>query len=300
MDIAFSLHNVVQVAKNTLQATLIPCEWGPCPAKLNSRETFLEHLQYHTAEEVQHETFQCRLMKCSGRLHASEYDLQQHVLLSHLSRMNLPCPVYGCSSVFGRHIQLVDHVREMHHDLLGHTSTLGSQSSHLKPARDPIPLPPRKPPSLPGANMPSFLAFALPVKPSRRGHRDISLSLSQTSHKRTRLGEPARHDNPMDIESEPCENLRTLTKLEMLRELTVRRQKLPDSATQLSRPQYLTLPPIREMPPQARVGYPAFEARFKELENAGLIDGTGEWAEEEDDDDDSAPSNNLPHPRSHV
>ncbi|KAL6298650.1 hypothetical protein BKA93DRAFT_931974 [Sparassis latifolia] len=62
-------------------------------------------------------------------------------------------------------------------------------------------------------------------------------------------------------------------------------KKPPEPALQLSRPQYISDPPIPEVPPPLSMSYKAFFAKFKEMEKAGVVDGMGEWPESDEDED---------------
>ncbi|PIL25093.1 hypothetical protein GSI_12982 [Ganoderma sinense ZZ0214-1] len=58
------------------------------------------------------------------------------------------------------------------------------------------------------------------------------------------------------------------------------RMKPPESWKQMSRPQQVIHPPVPEKPPRPSIGYDAFAVRFERLQQAGLMDGTGDWPEE--------------------
>jgi hypothetical protein len=46
---------------------------------------------------LQEGQYQCRYLRCAGRLHATKEALKAHVDLSHLSRFTISCPVRGMS-----------------------------------------------------------------------------------------------------------------------------------------------------------------------------------------------------------
>ena len=64
------------------------------------------------------------------------------------------------------------------------------------------------------------------------------------------------------------------------------RPSQPESWKQISRPQQVIHPAMPEKPPRPSIGYDAFAARFERLEQAGLMDGTGNWLEEGWDEED--------------
>ena len=57
-------------------------------------------------------------------------------------------------------------------------------------------------------------------------------------------------------------------------------QKPSEPSLQLSRPQQMIVPSVLEREPPVSIGFEAFAARYTELEQAGLIDGSGQWPQE--------------------
>jgi hypothetical protein len=61
--------------------------------------SFTHHLPYFAyllfLQEGQQ--YQCRYLRCAGRVHATKEALKAHVDLSHLSRLAISCPVRGMS-----------------------------------------------------------------------------------------------------------------------------------------------------------------------------------------------------------
>ncbi|KAF8635545.1 hypothetical protein AX17_003928 [Amanita inopinata Kibby_2008] len=131
MSVTLSQNEVLELAKHTIVP--LQCEWRIhggqlCTATLGSWHLLRKHLFIHCKHQASEETDQvCKLARCNMPLHGSLRALQEHVELSHMSRVALPCPVYGCASgSLMRSSQLSNHFNEYHLEIQGKTIQLPS------------------------------------------------------------------------------------------------------------------------------------------------------------------------------
>lgn len=180
---------------------------------------------------------------------------------------------------FTNHTALPSHFSSAHRNLLGNSIIL--ETGLLKRVRAPRNAPPTQlsslPPKLPPFPVPTQAVLTPPV--ARACQRGLSQAPTASQVRRNfnkMRGEGViGEDDDEDIPFAPLGELKT----DGMKEFTdfIFRRKPPEDIPPLSRPPRLTIPPIPEKVPPAGVGFSAFEERFKELEKAGLIDGTGDW-----------------------
>ncbi|KAH8113812.1 hypothetical protein DFH11DRAFT_276159 [Phellopilus nigrolimitatus] len=123
---------IVTLSKETLH--VYQCDWGACPTRLNSWQTYKTHIALHCKYSKEH---QCGWKKCAFPAHSSREALTVHIELSHLSRLPLPCPIKDCVFVSPRHQLLCGHLLEVHHQVayqwMERSSDVLHQSSYLQP-----------------------------------------------------------------------------------------------------------------------------------------------------------------------
>lgn len=132
--------STVQLSNGTIadvvQDILFPlqCEWKmpngcPCGIILSSYQLLKKHLSMHCNKGKTHNTsnWLCKLPKCNMPVHSSSKALNQHVQLSHMSRILLPCPFASCTNTPNMRItQLPNHFDDEHDELDGKTVTIPS------------------------------------------------------------------------------------------------------------------------------------------------------------------------------
>ncbi|KAI1793569.1 hypothetical protein LXA43DRAFT_1001334 [Ganoderma leucocontextum] len=284
IPIPLTAEYAMDVAKEVVQSTpQILCEWSRCHTELNSWKSLQEHLHQHCQQQGLSSSSQgpweCKINRCAGRYHTTLADLQQHIDLSHLSRLNLPCPVMGCAKTFRSGSGLPEHLRVAHSDVLHPNHASGSNS--IRPLRRPCP--PRRGDliALPSHPVPVYMLLCSTVRPAPRGKTPTASQASRRRWRRMDTQAAAARDDDEDELAIPLADLPPidLRGCPVVRDYIVR-PKLPESWKQTSRPQQVIQPPVPEKPPRPSIGYDAFAARFERLEQAGLMDGTGMWPEE--------------------
>ncbi|KAI0094750.1 hypothetical protein BDY19DRAFT_914414 [Irpex rosettiformis] len=139
--------DVLALAKHTLKQ--IPCEWQNCPGPsvLNSWNSFEQHVKqhcYNACDDLDRHV--CQYRSCSGRFHTSQAELVIHVLNSHCTRIQMPCPFSNCRWTFYRASQLDSHLEDEHSEnynnekgiLQIHASALKPSSRPFRPSPPPI------------------------------------------------------------------------------------------------------------------------------------------------------------------
>ncbi|KDQ61597.1 hypothetical protein JAAARDRAFT_31059 [Jaapia argillacea MUCL 33604] len=276
-SIVLSADKIIAHAKDVL--TPLKCEWDACSSLLSSWMLLQKHLHVHPCQKGQ--VYECRISRCAGRHHKTSHDFRSHIDMSHMSRINLPCPALGCSETFGKHIQILTHFDDAHSNLLRiHIDP----STTLKPTWRPFqpqPNPPRLLPQAPVASWElwSHVTAANTVHP-------VS-SARPLGRKWSRLDVRDDDDEPESIPMDDFPKLSDEVRNQFnRRELHafVLRCKQPEPWNQLlSRPQRWVEGPHRvqedeELP--LSEGYEGFSLRYDELEVKELIDGSGEWPTE--------------------
>ncbi|KAH9939146.1 hypothetical protein B0H21DRAFT_49943 [Amylocystis lapponica] len=256
--VVVSPENAINVAKEVIQSSL-SCEWGDrCKVCLNSWQALQEHLcLVHLQRARERCSYECYFSKCAARNQGTIEDLEQHVELSHLSRVVIPCPIEGCSELFGRHAQLPGHIKEEHINLQSSTSTSCVRSNNLraKPLRRPSPRTRASETIL--QPLPSqartYTILSLPVSRARKRPAPAPTP-SQVARKWSKLSVQDPDDDADDAEdAQPFPDLRILSGLSLdtqFSDFTIRR-KPPEPAEQLSRPQPLWSPRSPASPRQS-------------------------------------------------
>lgn len=273
-----SSDGIINLARDTLQPALFSCEWIRCNAELNSWNMLKQHLQIHCAEPTEQGIYKCQFPLCAGRDHASQHGLLQHIQLSHLSRTSVSCPIIGCSEHFMRSQSLLpEHIRNEHTILFeGHLDQV-----NLKQLRKPITPSPHHLSNLPPSDMDFYQMLFLPVSRAHWSKTQKQPSSSQTTHRWVKIGgRQGSVEEQMDVDQQHFDlNLRSNTNLIDLPQLSeyILRSKPEEPMKQLSRPQYIISPPLREKTPPPSTGYHALQAQFEELERAGLVGSATGW-----------------------
>ena len=186
---------------------------------------------------------------------------------------------------FSNHAALPMHFSSVHSDLLNNPAIL--KTGILKRVQTPRHAPPTQlsnlPPDLPHNSVLMHTILTPPVARARQQGPSQAPTASQVRRNFNKMrGEGFIVDD--EDEEIPFPALPKL-KPEGLQVFTdfVFRRKPPEEIPPLSRPPRLAIPPIPEKTPPVSMGYGAFEEKYKELEKAGLLDGTGEWPDEDED-----------------
>ena len=196
-------------------------------------------------------------------------------------------PELDCPMLFANHASLSTHFSGVHAGLLNNRAV--HKAGLLKRVRTPQRVSPSRlshlPPELPLTPVLTHTILTPPVARARR--RDSELSPAPTASQVRRNFNKMRGEGFI-VEDEEDEEIPfpplPVVKTKGRKEFTdfLFRRKPPEDIPPLSRPPRLVIPPIPEKIPPASVGFGVFEERFRELEKAGLIDGTGEWPDEDD------------------
>ncbi|KZT27747.1 hypothetical protein NEOLEDRAFT_1167861 [Neolentinus lepideus HHB14362 ss-1] len=280
------------LAKSTVKP--IKCEWDGCPATLNCWYLLHQHIdKQHCTRKSKNKagSYECRFPRCTARSHGSTRDLLRHLESNHTSRYPLPCPIQGCEETFARQNYIPVHFRNNHAQLENMEATLYSPilKSTWLPLH-PRPIKPLQPIPHIEIDHERLLAPTVISTPQKAGQQPGTASkpLSRTwSHLSVPDEKEKFTNSDEEPESMPFEdflNLRIPTEEDdpefELPEFIVRRKPPEQSVRQLS-----VLPPLLNFAagcPElehtpASIGFDAFQARYDELEKAGLISGTGVW-----------------------
>ncbi|KAI0666762.1 hypothetical protein C8Q78DRAFT_1056792 [Trametes maxima] len=285
-----SPEDIIDVAKDVIHSTPISCIWSHCPVQLNSWRTLQEHLYKHCQKQEssssQQYPYQCLIPRCSARYHTGLHDIQSHIMLSHLSRVLMPCPVQECPCTFLKNASAVpDHISSVHGDLCSRKLLLA-----LRPRWRPYPptLNALKP--LPASLVPAHIFATHPVLPARL-QRGTTPAGSQAGRKRWKrmhtVQEAPREEEESSV---PLGDLAPFD-AQRLPELLYVWRKPPEPVLQQSRPQHMVVPPREEKEAPVSIGYAAFAARFGELERAGIVQG--EEARPKEDKDGAHPQKHM-------
>lgn len=189
---------------------------------------------------------------------------------------------------FSNHAALPIHFSSVHSDLLNNHAIL--KTGILKRVRTPRSAPPtllsNLPPEMPLLPVPTQTVLMPPVARARQRERSSQApTASQVRRNFNKMRGEGFIGDDDDEETIPFPTLAAL-RTEGMQEFTdfIMRSKPPEDIPPLSRPPRLTIPPVPEKVLPATMGFPAFKERFREMEKAGLIDGTGEWPEDSEDD----------------
>ncbi|RDX48247.1 hypothetical protein OH76DRAFT_1352794 [Lentinus brumalis] len=294
LELVLSPERAVQVASEAIRPTR--CEWRGCPAELNSWIALQKHLHHH-CQQVEASSsqapFHCQCERCAVRLHDSLSSLLQHITFSHMSRVPLPCPVEGCSEAFTYKqapTAIPAHLRTDHR----FGGSFPTRLPPLRQSRTPKKPPRRALPPLPHDPVPLYTLLLPPVreKPRRAGS-----TASQTARRgrwkrmSSRAAPPSEASDTDEPESMPFADLDPQASTSYYSSPQneclewVAYKAPPEPALQISRPQPMIIPPVREKPPAPSIGYVAFAEKFAQLELAGIIDGTGQWPQDDSERD---------------
>ncbi|KZS99534.1 uncharacterized protein LAESUDRAFT_709692 [Laetiporus sulphureus 93-53] len=279
----FTFDNAIAYAQDVLHS--IACEWRGCEATMNSWRQLQKHLKMHCQNQHAQGTYDCHFHKCAGRIHASFIGLWEHIKLSHLSRVTLLCPVSDCPHTFsGHHSLLMPHICDIHMKLVDRP--MAENTGRLRPTYRPYNPVLQDLPPLPRNNIPIYMVTALPVSKAinPRGQRSEMLSkITQRSKKMSR-----KEQEEEDEEEEDAQLFDDLPNIDMeginMSRAPILQPRSEQLWLQLSRPYSILSSRVEETKPAVSMGYGAFWAEFKKMEEAGLIDGAGEWPDAEEDE----------------
>ncbi|KZT09914.1 uncharacterized protein LAESUDRAFT_694407 [Laetiporus sulphureus 93-53] len=279
MDITLTSENIIEHAQHVL--CLIACEWGGCEAKLNSWRQLQEHLKMHCRNQQAKGTYDCHFHRCAGRIHTSFVDLWEHVQLSHLSRITLICPISGCPHTFSGHrLSLVPHIQDIHMELVGRP--IAEITGRLRPTYRPFSPVLRNLPPLPSNNAPIYMVTALPMSKAShpRGQRSEMLSQFTRGSRRMSRKELEEEEDAQPFSDLPNPDMEAIN----LSGKLILQPRSEQPWLQLSRPYSMGLSSrVEGTKPPVSISYRAFCTKFHGLEEAALINGTGEWPDAEEE-----------------
>lgn len=274
-DLLLSPHEIPNIAHQVIKP--MPCEWEGCTVILNSWYNLTKHTLRHCDRISNMEgQYQCRYLRCAGRVHATRDALKAHVDLSHLSRLAISCPVRDCERVFPRASQLVSHFETDHEDLVNKcvTRTFDRLVATAPPSRQIV----THPPPLPSQHKLHSWQFTAPLV-SLPPHKPFGplAPVEPISRKWRRLDAPDSDDSDSNHRVIPLDDLvRPLILSHQSKELVlnVRRKPLSLNENQrLSYPQSMPRPPPRDDFVPTTIGISIFERKFGELAKDGVVDG---------------------------
>jgi hypothetical protein len=269
-----SPHEIPNIAHQVIKP--MPCEWEGCTVILNSWYNLTKHTLRHCDRISNTEgQYQCRYLRCAGRLHATKEALKAHVDLSHLSRFTISCPVRDCEQVFPRASQLKSHFETDHEDLVNMrvTRAFDRLVATAPPSRRIM----THPPPLPSQHELHKWQFTVPLV-SLPPHKRFGLPTpaEPISRKWRRLDAPDADDSdsnhiiPLDDLVRPV----IPSQQSMGHALHVRRKPPSLNENQrLSYPQSMPRPPPHDDFVPTTIGISIFERKFGELAKDGVING---------------------------
>ncbi|KAG2366895.1 hypothetical protein BDR07DRAFT_404469 [Suillus spraguei] len=248
-DLLLTPHEILNIAYQVIKP--MPCEWEGCTVILNSWYNLTKHTLRHCDRISNIEgQYQCRYLRCAGRLHTSKDELKAHVDLSHLSRLTISCPVRDylvnmrVTWAFDRLVATAPPLRR----ITIHPPPLPSQHD-LHNWQFTIPLvslPPHKP----------FGSLA-PVEPISRKWRRLDAPDKDDSD--------SNHIIPLDDLVRPVTPSKECV-------LDVRKKLLSLNENQrLSYPQSMPCPLPRDDFVPTTIGFSIFERKFEELAKDGVV-----------------------------
>lgn len=219
--------------------------------------------------------YQCRYLRCAGRVHATKEALKAHVDLSHLSRLAISCPVQDCERVFPRASQLKLHFATDHKDLINRRVNWAFDGlvATAPPSRRIVP----HPPPLPSQHELHNWQFTVPLVslPPHRKPFGPLVPVEPITRKWTRLDAPDEDDTDSD-HIIPLDDLVRPVIPSQSKKLVcdVRRKPLSLNENQrLSHPQFMPCPPPRDDFVPTTIGISIFEQKFGELAKDGVVNG---------------------------
>ncbi|KAI0644182.1 hypothetical protein C8Q79DRAFT_132564 [Trametes meyenii] len=238
-------------------------------ANATSHQHLYKHCQKHESSSSQQYSYECLIPRCSARYHTNLQDIQSHIMLSHLSRVLVPCPIQECPCTFLKNASTApDHIGSVHGDLCSRRLPFA-----LRPRWRPHPPVLGNLKRLPGSPVPAHIFATLPVRPAHLQH-GMTPAGSQPGRKRWKRMHTVEAALPIEEEesSVPLSDLAPFDAQQLPKLLYVWR-KPPEPALQQSRPQHMIVPPREEEEAPVSIGYAAFAVRFGDLEEAGIVAG---------------------------
>lgn len=272
-DILLSPHEISNIAHQVIKP--MRCEWEGCTVVLNSSYNLTKHTFRHCDRISSIEgPYQCRYLKCAGRVHPTKDALKAHVDLSHLSRLSISCPVRDCERVFSRASQLELHFEIDHEDLINRrvTRAFDRLVATAPPSRRIV----THPPPLPSQHKLHKWQFTIPLV-SLPPHRPFGplAPVEPISRKWRRLDAPDE-DNSDSNHIIPLGDLVRPVIPSQSKELVYDVRKKPLSLNEnqrLSHPQSMPRPPPRDDFVPTTIGISIFERKFGELAKDGVVNG---------------------------
>ncbi|KAG1741103.1 hypothetical protein EDB19DRAFT_1828233 [Suillus lakei] len=271
-DLLLSPHEIPYIAHQVIKP--MPCEWEGCTVILNSWYNLTKHTLRHCDRISNTEgQYQCRYLRCAGRVHATKDALKAHVDLSHLSRLTISCPVRDCEQVFPRASQLEAHFETDHDDLVNRRVTWAFE--RLVATAPPTQRIVTYPPPLPLKHK-LHNHFTVPlVSLPHHKPRDPFAPVEPISRKWRRLDAPDADADSNHII--PFDNLvRPVIASQQSKGLVLDVRRKPPSLNEdqrLSYPQPMLRPPPRDDRVSTTIGISIFERKFEELARDGVVDG---------------------------
>jgi len=266
VDTVLSADSIVDIAKITLGK--FSCKWGECQYVLNSWNMLHEHYHRHCrGSRAKEGTWHCRISGCAGSVHASTKALVSHVDLSHMSRLQVPCPIQGCDQSLLRTAQLPTHIHGFHPGLLG--SVVTKDSKVLKSIYTPFSpkLPP--PPPIPFGRRPIYDVDPLPVRKGKC-KRKRAQSPQSAGPKWSRLNAQDDEDGEpdiLDLDDLP----RFDYQIDEVRDIIVRRKPPETVRASLSNAHRIVDPPPPDTQPPTSIHYDTFARKVEDLLASGLL-----------------------------
>ncbi|OAX38978.1 hypothetical protein K503DRAFT_769943 [Rhizopogon vinicolor AM-OR11-026] len=278
-DLLLSPHEIPNIAHHIIKP--MPCEWEGCSIILNSCYNLTQHTLRHCDRISSIEgQYHCRYLRCAGRVHATKDALKAHVDLSHLSRLDISCPIRDCEQGFSRASQLESHFEVNHKDLVARHVTRTFEQ--LVPTAPPVRRVITPPPPLPSQRELHCWHFAAPTisLPPRHKSRSPLVPVEPTSRKWSRLEVPDADDDndnpviPLDDLIHPMFPLRARKEID----LRVQRKSpgsLSENFQRLSCPQSMPHPLPRDDRVPRTIGFSIFTQKFEKLVEDGVVNGSG-------------------------
>lgn len=272
-DLLLTPHEILNIAHQVIKP--MPCEWEGCTVILNSWYNLTKHTLRHCDRISNMEgQYQCRYLRCAGRLHTSKDELKAHVDLSHLSRLTISCPVQDCERFFPRASQLKTHFETDHKDLVDMRVTRAFD--RLVATAPPLRRIMIRPPPLPSHELHSW-QFTIPAV-SLPPHKPFGplAPVEPISRKWRRLDAPDKDDSDSDHIIPLDDLVRPVTPSHQSKKLVLDiRKKVPslNENQRLSYPQSMPRPPPRDDFVPTTIGFSIFERKFEELAKDGVVNG---------------------------
>ncbi|KAG1880329.1 hypothetical protein C8R48DRAFT_683490 [Suillus tomentosus] len=273
-DLLLSPHEITNIAHQVIRP--MPCEWEGCTVILNSWYNLTKHTLRHCDRISNIEgQYQCRYLRCAGRVHVTKDALKAHVDLSHLSRLAISCPVQDCERVFPRASQLELHFTTDHKDLVNSPVTLAFDRlvATAPPSRRIV----THPPPLPSYHQLPNWQFTVPLV-SLPPHKPFGplAPVEPISQKWRRLDAPDKDDSNSNHIIPLDDLVRPVIPPQQSKPLVLHVRRQPPSLNEnqrLSYPQSMPSPLPRNDFVPTTIGISIFERKFGELAKDGVVNG---------------------------